>query len=213
MNNISSWEAETKELIERVSQELKDAMTQVDMLQQRKWALEEAVRAYMQMRGTKATRTIKWLNPDFVKDKSYREVLSLIARENEGLLIVRHATRLLKEAQAFGDSPNADSIVYSILNRSPEFVRVGRGVYKLNSVHKEIKSTVRKERIPGLKQAILELKTVNPDMTKQDVRDTLIKRRFDFQGKSPSRCVHILWVNLGYAKQDKEAQRSLFGER
>lgn len=73
------------------------------------------------------------------------------------------------------------------------------------------KKGIRKERIPGLKQAILELKAVNPDMTKRDVRDTLIHRGFDFQGRNPNKAVHMLWVNLGYAKKDKEAQQNLFG--
>lgn len=68
----------------------------------------------------------------------------------------------------------------------------------------------RKGRIPGLKQEILELKTVNPDMTKQDIRDILINRGFGFQGKNPNKAVHMLWVNLGFAKKDKEVQQSLF---
>ena len=47
-------------------------------------------------------------------------------------------------------------------------------------------------------------------MTKKDVRDTLIKRGFDFRDRNPNKAVHMLWVNLGYAKKDKEAQQSLF---
>ena len=125
----------------------------------------------------------------------------------------KDAIKLMKGAEVFGNPLHADSIVYSTLGRSPEFHKVGRGIYRLNGVEGKTEKSVRRERIPGLKQAILELKSVNPDMTKQDVRDTLIKRGFDFQGKSPSRSVHILWVNLGYAKKEKEAQRSLFGER
>ncbi len=139
-------------------------------------------------------------------------MLHLIAERNEKTIVAKDAVKLLKEASVFGNPLHADSMVYTILGRSPEFVKIGRGIYRMNGTQGRVKKSKRKERIPGLKQAILELKSVNPDMTKQDVRDTLIKRGFNFQGKSPSRSVHILWVNLGFAKKDKEGkQHSLPG--
>lgn len=82
--------------------------------------------------------------------------------------------------------------------------------YILNGLQESKKAGTRKERIPGLKQAILELKTVNPDMTRQDIRDTLIKRGLDFRGRNPNKAVHMLWVNLGYAQKDKQIQQDLF---
>ena len=45
-------------------------------------------------------------------------------------------------------------------------------------------------------------KEKNPEMTKKQVRDTLIKHDFDFQGRKPGQAVHMAWVNLGYAAKE-----------
>jgi len=64
--------------------------------------------------------------------------------------------------------------------------------------------SLRKERIPGLKQAILELKNAFLEMTKKDICDTLIKCGFNFHDRKPRKAVHMLWVNLGYFKEGKQ---------
>lgn len=213
MDTLSSWEAQTIEMIHLIEQDITEAQSQLEYLVVAKQSLEEALRIYKRRIGSQYTKAVRAIKPQDFAGKSLREILHLIAERNEKTIVAKDAVKLLKEANVFGNPLHADSMVYTILGRSPEFVKVGRGIYRMNGTQGEAKRTARKERIPGLKRAILELKTVNPDMSKQDIRDTLIKRGFDFQGKSPSRTVHILWVNLGYAKQDKEAQRSLFGER
>lgn len=206
MSTLSSWEAQTVELISLIGQQIKDLQEKLDSLIEERGSLEKALQTYRQWIGSTHAQEIK---PKEFKGKSLREILHLIAERNNKTLVAKDAIKLMKQANVFGVPEHADSVVYSILSRSPEFIKVGRGVYRINGERVHEKKGLRKERIPGLKQAILELKTVNPDMTKQDVRDTLIKRRFDFCGRKPSRAVHMLWINLGYAKKDKEAQQSL----
>lgn len=208
MNNMSSWEAQTRELIVRVEKELKDVMTHVDMLQQRKEALVEALRAYQQMMGTEEVQKAKWLSPSLLKDMSYKEILRLIAQQNNGLLVVRHAIRLMKDVDVFTNPVHADSVVYSTLGRGDDFERVSKGVYKLRGYNGTSMSAIIKSRKGSpLKHAIKKLKKKDPNMTKKQVKNALIHQSFDFQGKNPGQAVHMAWVNLGYAK--KEMQQSL----
>ena len=202
MNTISAWEAQTRELFNRVEQEIKGIQTDTERriaaLQQRKWALEEALRAYQEMMGSELTQERCSLDQRDIMDRSYREILNLIAFRNSDLLIARQAIRLMKEANVFGNPFNADSVVYSILNRSPEFVKVGKGVYKLNAGRGRTElSTKKDERAGALRRAIQELKERNPQMTKSEVLSTLIKKGFDFKGKRPSSAVNMVWVKFG----------------
>ena len=203
MNTISAWEAQTRELFNRVEQEMKeiqaDTEKRIAILQQRKWALEEALRAYQEMMGSELTQERYSLDRRDIMNRSYREILNMIASRNNGLLIARQAIRLMKEANVFGNPFNADSVVYSILNRSQEFVRVGKGVYKLNAGGRRTKlSTEKNEIASALRQAIQELKEKNPQMTKSEILSTLIKKGFDFRGKRPSSAVNMVWIKLGF---------------
>jgi hypothetical protein len=207
MNTITGWEAQTKELFSRVEQEIKeiqsDTEKRIATLQQRKWALEEALRAYQEMMGSELTQELYSLDQRDIMGRSYREILDLIALRSNGLLIARQAIRLMKEANVFGNPFNADSVVYSILNRSQEFVRVGKGVYKLNASSGKSKLSTKKEgRAGALQQTIQELKERDPQMTKTEVLSTLIKKGFDFKGKRASSAVNMVWVKLGFARKE-----------
>lgn len=208
MNTITAWEAQTKELFGRVEQEIKELQADTEKrlatLQQRKWALEEALRAYQEMMGSDLTQERYSLDQRDIIGRSYREILNLIASRNNGLLIARQAIRLMKEAIVFGNPSNADSVVYSILNRSQEFIRVGKGVYKLNANGGKTELTAKKKdgSAGALQRAIQELREKNPQMTKTEVLSTLIKKGFDFKGKRPSSAVNMVWVKLGFAKQE-----------
>jgi len=207
MNTISAWEAQTRELFNRVEQEIKEIQADTEKrmaaLQQRKWALEEALRVYQEMMGSELTQEHYSLDQRDIMDRSYREILNQIASRNGGLLIARQAIRLMKEANVFGNPFNADSVVYSIVNRSPEFVKVGKGVYKLNAGGGRTKlSTKKDERAGALRRAIQELKERTPQMTKAEVLSTLIKKGFDFKGKRPSNAVNMVWVKLGFTRKE-----------
>jgi len=197
-------------MIRLIEQEIDETQSKLNYLIEERKSLEEGREIYRRRIGSQYTQSVSSIKPQEFEGKTLREMLRLIAERNDKTIVVKDAIRLLKKANVFGNPLHADSIVYSILGRSPEFTRVGKGLYRLNGVEHKAKRSERKERIPGLKQAILELKTVNPDMTKQDVHDTLIKRGLDFRGRNPKKAVHMLWVNLGYARKDKEYQQDLF---
>jgi len=61
----------------------------------------------------------------------------------------------------------------------------------------------------GVRQAVKELKERNPQMTKKEVVNYLIKNGFDFKGKKPINAVNISWAYLGYSQEGK--QQSLPG--
>ena len=211
MDILSSWEAQTVDMIRLIEQDIMDAQSQLEYLVAARESLEGALRIYRSRIGSQYAQAIQTIKPQEFEGKSLREMLRLIAERSDKTIVVKDAVKLMKRANVFGNPLHADSIVYSILGRSSEFVKVGRGIYRMNGIQGGAKKTARKERIPGLKQVILQLKTVNPDMTKYDVRDTLIYKGFDFQGRNPNKSIHMLWVNLGYAKKDKEVQQSLPG--
>jgi len=207
VNIISAWEAQTKELFNRVEQEIEEIQADTEKLiatlQQRKWALEEALRAYQEMMGSELTHARYSLDQRDIMDRSYREILNQIALHNGDLIIARQAIRCMKEANVFGNPFNADSVVYSVLNRSPEFVRVGKGVYKLNAGRGKTKIPTKKDGGAGaLRQAIQELKEKIPQMTKAEVLSTLIKKGFDFKGKRPGSAVNMVWVKLGFTGKE-----------
>ena len=213
MSNISSWEAQTRELLSRIEREMQEIQADTEkhmaILQEKRWGILQALEAYSEFMGSGESKLPQLLRPGDIKDKSHREILRLIAERNDGRLLAKNAIKLMKESNIFGDSPNADSIVYAVLNRSPEFVKLGRGIYRLNGTQGKKKPKISRHRPSGLKQAIKKLKKNNPEMTKREVKNYLTRHGFDFQGKNPGQAVHMAWVNLGYAKEGK--QQSLPG--
>lgn len=206
MNVVNSWEAETIELINRFEREIRemqdDTSQRVSILEQKKKILEDALRVYVENAGSRLAQSIQLLSSKDVANKSYREILRLIAQRNDGILMAKTAVKLMKEANVFGNPLNADSVVYAVLKRSPDFVKIGKGVYRLNGGRKQ-KIHVKTRRTKSkLHQAIKELKKNNPQMTKKQVKNTLIRLGFDFQGKNAGQAVHMAWVNLGYAKKE-----------
>jgi len=210
MDNTTRWEAEAKELLERVMREIEQVHADFDkklaQLEQRKWAIEESIRAYRELMGINVTQAALELSPDNVKGKSHKDILKLIASRNDGLLVVKYAIRMMKDANVFGNPDNADSAVYSVLQRTPEFRKVGKGVYKLNGgveierarqLRLKVRRKAPKSR-SGVVQAIRSLKEEHPEMTKMDVLNTLTRRQFDFKGKIPVRAVNMAWARLGY---------------
>jgi hypothetical protein len=64
-------------------------------------------------------------------------------------------------------------------------------------------------RPSGIRQAVKELKDKNPQMTKKEVLNYVVKSGFDFKGKKPVNALNITWAYLGYSKEGK--QQSLPG--
>lgn len=213
MNTMSSWEAETKELLNRIEREIQeikgDAEKRLALLQEKRWALLQALDAYSEYMGSKEFEPSQGLTLSDIQNKSHREILRLIAGRNDGRLIAKNAIKLMEELNIFGDSPNSDSIVYAVLNRSPEFVKLGSGLYRLNGSKVMSKPRAQRRKREGLMQVIQKLKVRNPEMTKKQIKNYLVKHRFDFHGKNPKRAVNMAWVSLGYAKADKEEKQPI----
>ncbi len=204
---VNPWEIQTKELLNRVEKEIRN--TQIDMenriakLYEKAEVLQGALRIYQEMMGMSQDSQTS-LSPNDTQGKSLREILTLIASRSNGLLVAKQAIKLMKEAELFSNPNHADSIVYSILGRSPKFfVKVSPGVYSL----KHIERVKRKTRGgSGLKQKVKELKEMNPQMTKTQMKNYLIQQGFDFQGKRPGNAVHMAWISLGYPDKEKQSK-------
>lgn len=200
---MNNWEAETLSLIEHLNQEIKEINTEyekrINPVQEQKWVMEQALQTYRDMKGANGQEGVHLSEVD-IKDKSHKDILKLIATRNDKLLIVKHAIRMMKDAKIFGNPYNADSAVYSVIGRSPEFVKVAKGVYRLNGQDEGEKPVGRKRcrETIGLVKAVEEVKSWNPNMTKKEVLNTLVRRGFDFKGRDPIKAMNMAWVRLGY---------------
>jgi len=210
MYNASSWEAQTKELIARIENEIGETQAEtvrrIAILRKKKASLEESLLTYQEMMYVTDKSAFRILTPEDVRDRSQKEILRLIASRNHGLLVANQAVKLMREAGVFGNPDNASSAVYSVLKRATkEFGRVGQGVYKLldasNKSTAPATKVKRNRAMSGIRQAVKELKENHPEMTRQEVLDTLIKNGFDFKGKKPANAVNLAWTSLGYSSK------------
>lgn len=216
MDKKSAWEAQTEELLNRTEQKMRELQEEAERIMSpyldRKAGLIAALEAYRDLMGVTATETAKPLTDDDVQGKSQIGIMKLIAVRNGNLLVVRTAIKLMKQAGIFGNPDNAPAMVYSILSRSKDFHRVGRGIYKLNGVYKhKAKSSVtkvRKPRLPGLNEAIKNLIANTPQVTKNEVVDILIKGGFNFQDRNPNKSVNRAWLNIK-SKEPKQKPMEL----
>ena len=213
MTSQSSWELQTRELLGLIHNEIEEIQAEcnrrINDLKKTEWAIEESLRAYMSRIGTQAKADVKPLSSDDIQGKTHREILRLIAERSSGILIAKNAVKLMREANVFGNPDNANAIVYNILNRTPEFHKVGKGIYRLNGTNITGKHRSRVPSHSNLADAIRRLKEQNPQITKREVIRILKRDGFDFQGKMPANAVHMTWVNMGYHKRESLIEFSL----
>jgi hypothetical protein len=204
------WEIQTKELLNRIDKEIRntqiDAEKRITKLYEKAEVLRKALQIYQDMMGmSQDSQTSLSIND--IRGKSLRQTLTIIASRNNGLLVAKQAIKLMKEARLFSNPNHAESIVYSILGRSPKyFVKVSPGIYSLKPVERIEQKT---RGGSGLKQKIRELKQMNPQMTKAQVKDYLAEQGFDFQGKRPGNAINMAWVSLGYHREEKQPKMQL----
>ncbi len=209
MYNASSWEAQTKELIARIENEIGETQAEtvrrIAILRKKKASLEESLLTYQEMMYVTDKSAFRILTPEDVRDRSQKEILRLIASRNHGLLIANQAVKLMREAGVFGNPDNASSAVYSVLKRAKEFERVGQGVYKLrdwtDTAMVPPTKVKRTRTVSGVRQAVKELKEKYPEMTKEEVLNTLTKNGFDLKGEKPANAVNLAWASLGYSNK------------
>lgn len=224
MTNGITWE---EELLTRI-REARDKQTQAqETIKQveseaKYWdeyatTLEKAMQLYREKQGIKISGR-QTLDAERLRTQSTWANLVDIISANNGLLVVVEATTVLVDAGAFSDREHARNVIYATLySHKRDIERVRRGVYQLRA-HNDIKkkpttkksSKLQKQRVnSGVRQVVKDLKEANPQITKNEVLNHLLKTGFDFKGKSPAQAVNIAWVHSGYYKGGK--QQTLLG--
>jgi hypothetical protein len=206
MVNGITWEEETVARIREAKEKQQKAEATIKQaeIEARHWGeyadvLQKALELARQRDGHKLFDSERLL-----KQSTWENLVDIMSTK-KGLLVVVDAVTILVEGKVFSDREHARNVIYSTLySHKRDIQKVRRGVYRLREVRLEKQRRVKKARIIGLRQAILDLKTANPEMTKQDVLHALRDKHFDFQGKSPKMVIHMAWLNMGYAKKESQ---------
>ena len=128
-----------------------------------------------------------------------------IAERVGGYLKVSEAVDFMLQSGVSDDRRTIQANIYSALRRGNRFKKMKPGEYRfLNHIRKEDDG-----KPSGVRQAVKEVKERNPQWTKREVLNHLLKTGFDFKGKKPANAVNITWAYLGYAEDGK--QPSLLG--
>jgi hypothetical protein len=218
MYQISSWEVQTKEILNIVRKKIKEIETENEKRlapwKQKELSIQDTLSVFSELKGQTAEEMTEVLSKEDVNNKRQKEILILIASRNNGLLIASRAIKAMKNLGVFGNPENGASAVYSVLKRADEFEKVGQGTYRLRNFvsHNEgfaqlteVKPSARERRvISGVQQAVREIKEQKPELTKEQVLNILVNKKFDFKGKKPKNSVNMAWSHLGYSRRNSE---------
>lgn len=200
------WIKETMELLEGCERQKTNVEDRIEALEEELDGLDDIltagsalIRAYMEKHNY-APPSLQGTDLRNLANMSYPEMLIEIARKRQGYLKVSDAVDILLEANISRDKRLIQANIYSALRRmSKRFIKISPGEYRYTN--HEAKGDGKPS---GIRQAVKKLKEKNPQMTKKDVLDYLIKGGFDFKGKKPTNAVNITWAYLGYANQEKQ---------
>ncbi len=215
------WMKETNELLEdweAQKQVLRDKYDQLAIelmdLDQRIQAGHELISAYMKKHANESA-TPNNINLESLTNKSYPQMLIEIARQSNGILNVADTTDILLKANIGTEKQIRHNIDTALSRSRKHFTRIGRGQYRFtNQVQsKKTKESKRTKERSGLRQAIIDLKEKNPQMTAKETLNHLIASGFDFKGRKPTSAVNLTWGYLGYAKEGKQQPLSLTSQR
>ena len=219
MVNGSTWEESTRARINEAKEKLlqyQDKMKQEE-IEIEYWkryisALESALNLSQHQNGHKP------INSELFQTQSTWNNLKLFMDANNGILIVADAVDVLVEYKIFKDREHARNVIYSTLySHKKDVEKVRQGIYQLKEkvTSKLIKARSKKhsQRIKtDIAQVVKQLKDENPQMTRNEVLNHLLKKGFDFKGKNPSKCLTMTWVKLGYHKEGKQQKLPLQNE-
>jgi len=193
---IEDWEAQKRILHDKYDQIENELIN----LEQRIINAHELISAYMNKHNIMST-TPENIKQGSLANKSYPQMLIEIAKQSNGILNVADTTDILLKANIGTDKHQIQHNICGALARSREhFVKIKRGQYRFTN---HVQSKKRKER-SGLRQAIIELKRKNPQMTSKEVLNYLVTSGFDFRGRKPTSAVNLTWGYLGYSKEGKQ---------
>jgi len=201
----NSWVKETMELLEDWENQKQSLQNKVEQLQNELMDLEDSIlaghaliRAYMEKHNV-SPAPVRTEYADFFKNKSYPEALIGWTKLNQGYLKVADITDAMFAVGFSLDRRAIQANIYSALRRMKDsFKKISRGEYRfVNHINRDDKPS-------GLRQAVKALKEANPQMTKKEALNHLIKNGFDFKGKKPVNALNITWAYLGYSKEGKQ---------
>jgi hypothetical protein len=208
-----SWIKETMELLEDWENQKQSLQNKLEQLQNELMDLEDSIVAgHALIQAYMSKHNITSLMPEGIKtgnfaNMSYPDMLIEIAKMGQGYLKATDAVDILFQSGIAHNRRTIQANVYSALRRlknTKRFVKKAPGEYRYVNHAKKNDS-----KPSGLRQAVKELKEKNPQMTKKEVLNHLMKSDFDFKGKKPANALNITWAYLGYSKEGK--QQSLPG--
>lgn len=202
---IREWENKHAELTARMNaleERIEELDEERDALDDRMMTAHALIQAYKEKHNLPVIMNLPNVFGKALANKSYPEILSEIAQRGGGYLKVTDAVEFILKSGFSNDKRAIQANVYSALGRmvrSNRFKRIKSGEYRyLNHVKND------SGRPSGIRQAVKELKEKNPQMTKNEALNYLIRNGFDFKGKRPSNAVNITWAYLGYSKEGKQ---------
>ena len=131
--SIGMVEAQIMDLKRLVEQDLEETKKRLASLEEEYNTLDKMLDIYKRRIGSSYAKSISDINYKDFDNKTLREALHFIAKRNNNTIVVKDAVKLMKGANLFGNPDNAASVVYAILNRSPEFEKMGSGMFRLLS--------------------------------------------------------------------------------
>jgi len=217
MVNAITWEEltlarfnEAKDKLKQHESRIQQEQIEVDYWKKYVSALEAVLTFAKQQTVNNPTHSEELLT------KSTWDNLMIIMKANKGILVVMDAVSFLVEVKFFRDREHARNVIYSTLYaHSRDIQKVRPGVYRLNEIdankpivkkfgrhrqkNSENKIIVRKPSL-HLKEKLVALININPNITREEALNILIRDGFDFQGRYPKKALAMAWVSLGYAK-------------
>lgn len=148
------------------------------------------------------------LPAEAVHDKSQRVILHLIAKRNNGWLIVQSAIKLMIDAGILTED-TASAQVYTLLRQNKdEFMQVMPGIYYLSDTERQITESLQKtETRIRLVDKVASLRIEHPTWTPKEVCKELVRSGWDFGNKKPIFCVTMAYAYLAKRKKAQKKER------
>lgn len=204
---IAGWEAQHQVVQEKCNQ-LQD---ELDDLERKIQFGNESILEYMNLHNIEPTVATDYKFEN-LSNKSYPEMLKVIARKSNGFLKMSDAVEILyREKVGFDKNKIRHNVGNTLTRMCDQFTRIGRGQYQYtNGFQKEDKKRQkqatkrRNRRNSGVQKVVKELKEKNPQMTFKEVLNHLLETGYDFKGSKPFNAVNIVWSKLGYPREGKQ---------
>ena len=199
---ISDWEKEHQNLsakIEALEEKIEELDEERGHLEEKMITAQALIQAYKEKHNIAVFSSLSNIS-NVLANKSYPEMLVEIAEKAGGYLRVSEAVDFMLHSRVSDDRRAIQANIYSALRRSNRFKKMKPGEYRfVNHIRKEDDG-----KPSGVRQAVKEVKGKNPQWTKREVLNHLLKTGFDFKGKKPANAVNMSWAYLGYAEDGKQ---------